>query len=268
MAAEPGLLIETVDSEFGRLAYTVAPPRTPERRWPALLIHGAGGNANIWAGIRDRFQTLRAYALDLPGHGTSSGAPCPDVRTYAEAVEDVRRRLGLGPVVVVGHSLGGMVAQWYARLHPETCRAIVLACSGPDYAVDPARLAQVEGNWDAYVEVNYPQQVSPQADRRLLDAARELVQQRDPRVFRHDWLVCGAHDARSWLGALSVPTLVIGAPEDRLVPMPGSLALYALIKGAQLSVIGPAGHSVMLEHPARFVAAIDSFIEQAAPPAP
>lgn len=265
MAAEPGLLIETVDSAFGRLSYTVAPARSPERRWPALLIHGAGGNANIWAGVRDRFQTLRAHALDLPGHGASGGAPCPDMRTYADAVEDVRRRLGLGAIVIVGHSLGGMVAQWYAKLYPGTCRAIVLACSGPDYAVDAPRLGQVERDWDAYVEVNYPQQVSPRADRRLLEAARDLVRQRDPRVFRHDWLVCGAHDARSWLGALAVPTLVIGAQEDRLVPMPGSLALYELIKGAQLTVIGPAGHSVMLEHPERFVTAIDSFIEQTAP---
>lgn len=257
----------TVDSPFGRLGYTVAPAQTPERRWPALLVHGAGGSASTWSGVHDRFQSLRAYALDLPGHGVSSGAPCKDMRTYAEAVEDVRRRLGLERIVIVGHSLGGMVAQWYARLYPATCRAIVLACSAPDYAVDPERLRQVEQDWDAYVEVNYPQQVSPQADRRLLDAARALVRQRDPRVFRHDWLVCGAHDAKSWLGTLSVPCLVIGAQEDRLVPIPGSLALYSLIEGAHLTVIGPAGHSVMLEQPERFVAAIDSFIEQTAPPA-
>ena len=256
----------TVDSAYGRLSYTVAPAQTVERRWPALLLHGAGGNANIWEGVRDRFRSLRAYALDLPGHGASGGEPCKDMRTYAEAVDDVRRRLALEHVVIVGHSLGGMVAQWYARLYPATCRAIVLACSGPDYAVDPERLRQVGQDWDAYVEVNYPQQVSPQADRRLLDAARTLVRQRDPRVFRHDWLVCGAHDAKDWLGALSVPCLVIGAQEDRLVPLPGSLALYSLIPGAQLTVIGPAGHSVMLEHPERFVAAIDSFIEQTAPP--
>jgi pimeloyl-ACP methyl ester carboxylesterase len=256
----------TIETAFGAISYTVAPARTPERRWPAVLVHGAGGNANIWEGVRDRFTTLRAHAIDLPGHGRSAGTPCPDMKTYAEAVEAARQELGLQRIVIVGHSLGGMVAQWYARLYPERCGAIVLACSGPDYAVDAHRLAQVEGDWTGYVELNYPQQVSPRADQRLLDAARALVQQRDPRVFRHDWLVCGAHDAKSWLDTLTVPCLVIGAYEDRLVPLPGSLALYSLIRGAHLAVIGPAGHSVMLEHPARFAAAVDSFIKESVPP--
>lgn len=77
-----------------------------------LLLHGLGGTAAVWDGLRAALPTdLEVVAPDLPGHGTA--APLPDY-SFAALAEAVAARLD-GPYVVLGHSLGGVVALHLAR---------------------------------------------------------------------------------------------------------------------------------------------------------
>src|SRR5712664_1330600 len=78
---------------------------------PIVLIHGSGVSARYWVQqIRGLAPAARAVALDLPDHGQSDDAVDPSAEHYAEAVGDFVEALGVGPVIAVGHSLGGSVA--------------------------------------------------------------------------------------------------------------------------------------------------------------
>src|SRR5206468_9253724 len=76
-----------------------------------LLIHGSGVSAGSWVNqLRGLLTAFRVAAIDLPGHGKSDPIPRASVEEYAETVAKFLEALGSGPVLVVGHSLGGAIA--------------------------------------------------------------------------------------------------------------------------------------------------------------
>jgi pimeloyl-ACP methyl ester carboxylesterase len=84
-----------------------------------VLIHGAGGEHGTWTrqleGLAD---AARVVALDLPGHGGSSGDGCRSIRDYAMVVQRFLVALGRGPVVLGGHSMGGAITPTVSRTSP------------------------------------------------------------------------------------------------------------------------------------------------------
>jgi pimeloyl-ACP methyl ester carboxylesterase len=84
---------------------------------PLVLLHGVSLSAAVWAPLFTALSGWRLLAIDLPGHGLSdpdryrSGQVRPRAR---ELIDDIFDALGLDEASVVGHSLGGMLALWYA----------------------------------------------------------------------------------------------------------------------------------------------------------
>lgn len=99
-----------------------------ESRDTILFIHGFGAWSGAWAKIAGHpaLARFRKLAPDLPGHGMSG--PCPDGMSHGGIVEvlaDWLRAWEEGPVFLVGHSMGGVVAQMLAERHPELVRALI-----------------------------------------------------------------------------------------------------------------------------------------------
>ena len=88
-----------------------------------VLLHGANLSAEVWSyQMRDLAGSHRVLALDLRGHGLSSaGSEEVTISAMADDVAEVLTALELDHVVLAGHSMGGMVCQRVARLHPELC---------------------------------------------------------------------------------------------------------------------------------------------------
>ena len=108
---------------------------------PVLLVHGWTCDSNDWVFQLDPLaSTRRVLAADLRGHGRSS-APAGgySAQSYAADLVALLDRLGIGEVVVVGHSLGGSVAAALAVEHPDRVRAMVVV--EPAYGQEPAALA-------------------------------------------------------------------------------------------------------------------------------
>src|SRR6185369_2161441 len=110
-----------------------------------LLIHGAGASSAIWMMVLARVaRSGHAVAIDLPGHGPSgaegsalNGAPGLTLARYRDAVGELAGTLCLGPSVLVGHSLGALVAIEAALAWPDKVRGLVLCAAAPRLPVDP-----------------------------------------------------------------------------------------------------------------------------------
>jgi pimeloyl-ACP methyl ester carboxylesterase len=102
-----------------------------------LLLHGIGSGSASWAGQFDGLAAkLRLIAWDAPGYGGSAALPqpLPLAQDYARALSEFVDRLGLGELVLVGHSLGAIIAAAWAAQPSTTLRSLVLASPARGYA--------------------------------------------------------------------------------------------------------------------------------------
>src|SRR5713226_10409224 len=91
-------------------------------RAPLVLLHGLPFDRSLWRPSLDELQRIdpgrRVLALDLPGHGASPGWPSYDVASVASGVHRAVEEAQLQSPVVVGHSIGGVIATVYAAQYP------------------------------------------------------------------------------------------------------------------------------------------------------
>ncbi|HKD00079.1 MAG TPA: alpha/beta fold hydrolase [Methylomirabilota bacterium] len=240
-----------------------------------LLIHGSGMSARSWdMQLQGLPRSLRMIALDLPGHGQSDPAPRAGVEAYAGAVADVLAALECGPVVVVGHSLGGSVAIALAARRPDLVRGLVLIASCVKLplvdSVGERLVAYLPGPLRRPLFFSMAKKVlfAPQAPAdaiaitmRELRACRLETLQADVRAAR-------AMDLTAHAAALDVPTLVLSGGRDRLTTPALAERLSALIPGSRLHIVDGAGHMLPLEAADRVNREIVAFVESLAAPLP
>ncbi len=98
---------------------------------PLILLHGFGGDINIWVFNQENLAASRTvYALDLPGHGGSSkDVGEGDLNSFAETVAGFMDEMGIEKAHLFGHSMGGAVACSFALAHPNRVESLILAAS-------------------------------------------------------------------------------------------------------------------------------------------
>jgi pimeloyl-ACP methyl ester carboxylesterase len=218
--------------------------------------------------------THTAVAIDLPGHGKSSGGGFRGVADYAYFTVELARALGWSRFVIVGHSLGGGVALLTALYHAELLEGLVLVDTGARLRVHPALLRSAREAAEAGR--------SPAADRSwsfasatpqsIVDEVQALGAGTDPRVTYGDWVADDTFDVLSRLRDIRVPALAICGADDRLTPVKYHEAFAAQIPGCRLEIVERAGHWMFWEQPEAFTRSVRSFLDSlplaAAPSAP
>jgi pimeloyl-ACP methyl ester carboxylesterase len=123
---------------------------TDDGRTPVVLLHGLTFDRGMWAPLVDVLGNRRAVALDLPGHGGSPRRDSYDLREVADVLHEAVTAAGARRPVLVGHSIGGVLATVYAAHHParavlnidqpvlvgpfgEMLRSVEPVLRGPDY---------------------------------------------------------------------------------------------------------------------------------------
>jgi pimeloyl-ACP methyl ester carboxylesterase len=229
-----------------------------------LLVHAAGSNAGMWRRqVEGLGREHSVVALDLPGHGRSSGIEgLASIDAYAGFVADFARTLRLRRFVLVGRSMGGAIGLTLAAQQPDLLAGVVLACTAARFTLEPDRLAALHD----VVRGRLPQQFttetfSPSTGVELMREAWTEQVKTDPRVRWTDTLACQAFDGRSLLGAVHVPTLIVAGADDQVTPVAAAEELVGGTAGARLEVIERAGHQAPLEQAEAFDRLVARFAE-------
>jgi pimeloyl-ACP methyl ester carboxylesterase len=269
-------LIALSDGET--LAYVDLGPRNAV---PVVLLHGYTDSARDWAPIAPFLSgRFRLIIPDLRGQGASSKPDCCYSRfDFAYDIRLLLERLHVPSAVVVGHSLGSLVAQTFAEEWPGRTRQLILisstgtyfgAASGQDCAsvetVLPASLAGAESLKDP-IDPNAAFMKSWwQESMRINPAFFSSRERRDAaaipaRVWRAiaEQTLLGV-DLRFMLTRISAPTLLIWGGHDSLEGPAGRAALLSGIKGAQVRNFPSLGHDLIWQDPPGVARAMTQFI--------
>lgn len=228
---------------------------------PAVVcLHGFCQSSAYWAPTLDRLASRGRHglALDLPGFGASAAEPGPyTMEALADAVAALLEVRGLNCVVLVGASMGGVVAQHLALRHPRLLSRLLLVATGAATADPPAALAKADRLARApWVEATVAPIVDAFFHRAMPE--KELAAFREVALSAQQSAAVEAavSNARSStfdeLPSITVPTLIVQGQHDRARTPEHGAAMCARITGAQLAVIEDAGHTPQLEQPAEF----------------
>jgi 3-oxoadipate enol-lactonase len=243
--------------------------------FPVVLIHGYTGNLQNWIlQVRALAKTYRTISPDLRGHGLSvkpTGREDYSLELFAADVYGLLKALAVPECYLVGHSMGGMVAQEFILRHPEMVRALVLVDTSADVPQDilseerarRLELARSEGMEAVFDEMLRTQPTGSQ----VIQENPELI-----AVWREQFLMtslegylyCGQAigSRRPLLDDLSqirVPTLIICGELDEIFLEP-SQRMHEAIPDSELAIILGAAHTPILEKPLEFNQALLSFL--------
>ena len=233
---------------------------------PVLLIQGIGVTAEGWrpqvTGLAGQFQLL---TFDNRGIGRSQ--PCAGPISIEVMADDARALMdaaGWASAHVVGHSMGGVIAQQLALDCPARVRSLVLLCTfarGKDGARPTpwvigmslrTRLGPRPARRRAFLEMLYPRDYLKTVDlNRLAEetgriVGRDLADQ--PPVLMQQLRALGRHNALGRLGELArIPTLVISGAHDPIAKPAYGRALAAAIPGARFEAWPEAAHGVIIQ---------------------
>ena len=249
---------------------------------PVVLVHGGGAGADAqgnWTGtiacLADRY---KIFAPDMVGFGRSEKPPGEDFQ-YSQAEREAHLAafidaLGVGPVALVGNSMGGLTALGVACDRPDLVSSLVLMGSaGLPVPMSPQLHAIIEYDFtesgmqrivealtgpdfvaaEGMVEYRHALSVEPgarQAYKRITDWQKA-----------NGGLLAG--EAR--IAAVRWPTLVVAGEEGGVGPVPHTYHFLGMVTDIPGVVIPRCGHWPMIEYPELFAAIVDEFVQQVEP---
>jgi pimeloyl-ACP methyl ester carboxylesterase len=252
---------------------------TGTRRFDATLptlvfVHGAAQDHSVWA-LQARYfahHGRNVFAVDLPGHGRSSGDPQASVEAAAEWLVALLDSLHLPRAGLVGHSLGALVVLEAAGRHPQ--RAAHIALLGPaapmpvaDVLLDAARandhLAyELISGWS--FSAGHQLGGNPLPGVWMLGNALRLMERSRPGVLYTDLLACHRYNGGLAAAAnVRCPALVILGQRDLMAPAKNAMAMIAALTDHSVMTIPDCGHSLMTEAPDAVLDALRDFLAAA-----
>jgi pimeloyl-ACP methyl ester carboxylesterase len=241
-----------------------------------VLLHGLAGNARTWEDQIDAFSPrYRVTAWDAPGYGESDTVE-PTVDSYARTLAAFLDALGLSSVILLGHSMGGVVAGRFAALYPRRLRALVLSCTllgraqpagaplGESYR---ARLADHEQlTPDAYGRRRAESMAAPGCAAEILDRLSAIAAETRRDGLEAAMRVIAEADNAASLGSLDLPVLVLSGQQDRTVSAEVTAGLLAALDAGKSRVehvaLAGVGHAPYLENAPAYTAALGDYLRR------
>ncbi len=233
------------------------------------LLHGIGGAS--WSPVLPALAPATVLDWPLPGYGGSPMLAETSFARWAEALRERLDREDIPRIDLLGHSIGGMLAQEFALRFPERVRALVLYATTPAFGGrDPAfaeaflqdRLAPLDKGRDmvALAEESIAPMLRPGTPEALVREAVAAMAAVPEDAYRATVRCLTTFNRRDDLGRIAAPTLIIDGEKDPLAPPRTLERMRDAIRGARLAVLPGCGHLAHLEDPAGFNAALRDFL--------
>ncbi len=257
---------KTVKTRHAEVHYLEGGPKNGSGE-PLLYLHGAGGvtaEDPLLAKLAERWRVVAPF---LPGYGeTEECGSLRDMLDFTLHTADVAQALGLKDPVLVGHSMGGMIAAEMAAIAPNDFSHLALIAPAGLWLDDhpiPDVFTLLPFEMPAYLFHD------PEAGAKLMTAGLKL----DDPEFLKTYLIRNARQMgmagkilfpvperglSERLYRIKAKTVIIWGESDRLIPPVYGPVFAAAIAGASLVTIADAGHMVILEKPSDVTAAVES----------
>lgn len=256
-------------------------------RLPAFIIHGGpgGDHTGFKPGFSPLAERLQLVYFDHRGQGRSAKG---DVAKYTldENVEDMealRRHLGLGPIVSIGTSYGGMVAMAHAARYPASVSHLILIVTAA-HAGFNSRARQIvaergtaeqkavcdqlwAGELDTVEKLrHYYDVMGPLYARKFDPVSAKLGRDRGilaPDALNRAFAPGGflqRYDLRPELPRITAPTLILAGRHDWICPPEFSQEIHRLIPGSDFRIFEESSHSIRGDEPQKLIDAIAGFV--------
>lgn len=244
------------------LHYELGEHEPPDDGKRLLFIHGNNGTVGWWEQhLNDLSHGHDTYALDLPGHGDSHGAPLESIPAYRDALGEFIEGMAIEPTVLIGHSLGALVAVALAAHNPDVVEGLVLVSLYTKWTPPQAQLKALSQAVETGAAPPFdPSLFSPRAEARVLQWARRHHERIRTETLLTDLDAAAAYDVTADLERVKQPTLVVVGADDRRVTQAETRALMHTLPQATLSTLDNAGHLPMLEQGPAFNDALTDFL--------
>jgi 3-oxoadipate enol-lactonase len=240
-----------------------------------IFLHGIGGRAHGWAPVMDACAHAGwpCLAWDMPGYGDSPWIHPYDFDGLSDALHALLLAHGLGQAVLVGHSMGGMVALQHWARHCADVKALVLVASSPAFGNGSGdfqrefvaqRLAPLEaGRTLADVaERIVPSMLAPGASATAHAAAKACMGSIATETYRASIHALVTFEQRAALPSITVPTLCVAAELDRTASPSVVQRMAEKIPGASCVVMPGVNHLLTFEQPDAFARVVLDFVER------
>ena len=247
-------------------------PAVVTKTTPTLVfLHGFNGNSASWRHQFSYFQSYRVLSIDAPGFGETSVFE-GGMAGFAETVIQMLYDLGLKSFWLVGHSMGGMLAQIIAARTGDNCKGLVLSCTHKGHArssVDPLPddvLSRIKDRSSLNdhdfgtlrIKRMLSGNISPNVQDFLVSIAGDI---------REEGIRWGAAatqylDTTNYLGDIKAPILILSANQDIVVKPASLAALIHDLPEAERVEMQDVGHAPYCEDADTFNSLIERFIQR------
>ena len=241
-----------------------------------VLLHGWGLSGNVWEGIINELQQFSCTSIiDLPGYGRSQSLNYKDYN-LANLAREIKQHIAPNSIIL-GWSLGGMIAVQLALDYPEYVNKLILVASSPQYfknedwqhAVSREILEGFANELlnDYKATILHFLAIQALGSEHAQDEIR-LLRKRvfrdglpDPKALKAGLDILLSCNLRPQLKNIACPSLIINGQHDRLVPLRSGEAVANLISKCQFNLVPGASHAPFISHPSVFVNLLKEFIQ-------
>ena len=237
---------------------------------PILFLHGFNGNSKSWAYQFDYFKEKRSIiAIDAPGFGQSDPVDL-DMLSIAKIVHDLLKSIGITRCDLVGHSMGGMLAQIVASQYNKLINKVVLSCTHKGYALpigsplrDPYKIRLEERKTMSdkkFGQLRIQKMLPELKNKEIFSFLSSISEEITEGSINSGGMAMQTLDTTGYLSNLKQDCLILKGSKDIVVSKERSYELEKLLIHAIVKEIPNVGHAPYCEDAITFNAEVEKFL--------